>query len=200
MKKLSKQILVFVVFLMVIMLFPFSKVLGCEVSIVPSKTEVSLNEVISVDILRTQTHKTCVLPLDATKIEITGGEIVKDYPWIEGNPDKKTIEVKFTQVGDGLITVTRDCPKGGLMVWTATVKVVSSGVSSQTTQPSGSSAPPATNTDNPANTNSTNQNSASSQPQTSVSNSSQSDTTSLQQNTEKDSSLATGNVSTVQDS
>lgn len=124
MKSFKIQVLILII--AIFSLVPFSDIFGCTVSIVPSKTEVEVGDIISVDILRTQTHKTCVLPLDETKIEISGGEIITDYPWVEGTPDKKTIEVKFTTVGDSIIKVIRDCPKSGLMVWTSTIKVVES--------------------------------------------------------------------------
>jgi len=198
MRNLHKRILILIVVLLVLILAPFSVAFGCEVSIVPAKTEVSVNEVISVEILRTQTHKTCVLPLDATKIEITGGEIVGDYPWIEGTPDKKTIEVRFTELGDGVIKVTRDCPKGGLMVWTAAIKVVSPSASTQTTQPTDSATTPQANTENPTGTDSTNQIASPSQSKVPTPESNQTVSTDSLQNTGKDDSSTNDNSTTIQ--
>ncbi|MDI6604235.1 MAG: 4Fe-4S binding protein [Thermoanaerobacteraceae bacterium] len=135
MKKINKIITVIILMLLIFAAIPNATAFACEINIVPSKPEVAVNEIISVDILRTKTHTVCVLPLDDTKIEITGGEIVKEYPWINGTPDKKTIEVKFTKVGEGVIKVTRDCPKGGLIVQSKTVKVVASNTDAQAATP-----------------------------------------------------------------
>lgn len=209
MSTFKKSFLIVLIALTLTFLLPISNIFGCTVNIVPSKTEVQVGETISVDILRTQTHKTCVLPLDETKIEITNGEIVKDNPWIVGSVDKKTIEVKFTEVGEGIIRVTRDCPKGGLMVWTATVKVVeplnpndNSSTSTSTTTPADtsntSSNTPTSNTSSstPLTTN-TSTSSASSSTKPSTSTSSQtSSTTSTQSSSSSSSSASSSETNT----
>ncbi|BAL81556.1 4Fe-4S binding protein [Caldisericum exile] len=210
MKQIKKKVLISAIAVLLLIFLYVPNIFGCTVSIVPSKTEVEVEETISIDILRTKTHKTCVLPLDETKIEVVGGEIVKEYPWITGTPDKKTIEVKFTTVSDAVIKVTRDCPKGGLMVWTATIKVVngsdtnstttvsstqdssSSGTSSNTTATSNTGASNNTNVNN-ASSSTVTPNTSSSTPSSnssSVSSSNSSESTSSSQ-TQTDNSKTT---------
>jgi len=85
--------------LIFISLFMAKPAWACIVDISASRESVKAGETVRVDITRIKTHRSCVLPLEETKIEVMGGVIVKEYPWIPGEPDKKTIEVKFTQLG-----------------------------------------------------------------------------------------------------
>lgn len=75
----------FIIFtlLILVLIFTYARsVSACELSIISDKSEVYVGEEISVTIERVKTHKTCVLPIEETKIEIINGEIVKEGEWI----------------------------------------------------------------------------------------------------------------------
>lgn len=119
--------LMFIIFtlLILIIIFAFIKdTFACELSIIVDKNEVVVGEEINVVIERVKTHKTCVLPIEETEIQIINGEIVKESEWVKGVKDTKEIVVKFNDPGIGVIKVIRDCPKGGLIVETKEFKVV----------------------------------------------------------------------------
>lgn len=117
----------FIIFTLLILVVIFSlsnNAFACNLSIISDKNEVNVGEDISVTIDRVKTHKTCVLPIEETEIEIINGEIVDEGNWIKGTKDTKEIVVKFTEPGTGIIKVIRDCPKGGLIVETKEFNVV----------------------------------------------------------------------------
>ena len=79
------------------------------------------------------------MPIEETEIQITNGDIVKESDWITGTKDTKDIVVKFNEPGTQIIKVIRDCPKGGLMVWTKEFNVLP--LSTITTNPSSPTSP-----------------------------------------------------------
>lgn len=140
----------FIIFALIILvaMFTFIKgTLGCDVTIISEKNEVYIGEEISVTIERVKTHKTCVLPIEETEIQITNGEIVKDADWITGTKDTKEMVIKFNEPGTQIIKVIRDCPKGGLMVWTKEFNVLPL----DTTTPTTPSSPSPIESSNPSN-------------------------------------------------
>ncbi|MGC8943791.1 MAG: 4Fe-4S binding protein [Caldisericia bacterium] len=122
MKKL--RFIIFTLLLLVVMFTFVKETFACDVSIISDKTEVYVGEEVSISIERVKTHKTCVLPIEETEIQVINGEIVKEGDWVKGTKDTKEIVVKFDKPGVGIIKVIRDCPKGGLMVWTKEFNVV----------------------------------------------------------------------------
>jgi len=117
----------FIIFNLIILVAMFTFIKGtfaCDVTIISEKNEVYVGEEISVTIERVKTHKTCVLPIEETEIQITNGEIVKEGDWVTGTKDTKEIVIKFNEPGTQIIKVIRDCPKGGLMVWTKEFNVL----------------------------------------------------------------------------
>jgi len=127
----------FIIFtlLILVVIFTFVKeTFACDVTIISDKIEVYVGEEIKVTIERVKTHKTCVLPIEETEIQVINGEIVSESEWVKSTKDSKEIVVKFNEHGVGIIKVIRDCPKGGLMVWTKEFNVSSL----PTTQPSNS--------------------------------------------------------------
>lgn len=154
----------FIIFtlLILVVIFTFSKsTFACDLSIISEKSEVYVGEEISVTIERVKTHKTCVLPIEETKIEITNGVIVKEGEWIKGTKDTKEIVVKFNSPGTGIIKVIRDCPKGGLIVETKEFTVLENKTQEtpkEETITSPPSATPSNETNNlPTNNQTTNQ-------------------------------------------
>ncbi|MBC7194627.1 MAG: 4Fe-4S binding protein [Caldisericia bacterium] len=131
MKKI--RFLILLTFL-VFMFFGIKFLYACDLSIISEKNEVYVGEEIKVTIERVKTHKTCVLPIEETEIQVINGEIVSEGEWVKSTKDTKEIVVKFNEPGVGIIKVIRDCPKGGLMVWTKEFNVLSL----PTTQPSDS--------------------------------------------------------------
>ncbi|MGQ9845360.1 MAG: hypothetical protein ACUVQN_04005, partial [Caldisericia bacterium] len=106
-------------FLILIMMLSFIKeTFTCEVLIFAEKSDLYEFEKVLIKIERVKTHKTCVLPIEDTEIQVSNGEIVKESEWIEGTKDTKEIVVKFYEPGKQIIKIIRDCPKGGVMVWT----------------------------------------------------------------------------------
>lgn len=111
----------FIIFTFLILITMFSFIKGtfaCEVLIFAEKSDLYVGEEVLIKIERVKTHKTCVLPIEETEIQISNGEIVKESEWIEGTKDTKEIVVKFYEPGNQIIKIIRDCPKGGVMVWT----------------------------------------------------------------------------------
>ena len=77
----------FLIFTLIILAAMFTFIKGtfaCDVTIISEKNEVYVGEEISVTIERVKTHKTCVLPIEETEIQITNGEIVKEGDWVTG--------------------------------------------------------------------------------------------------------------------
>lgn len=116
------------------MMFSFIKeTFACEVLIFAEKSDLYVGEEVLIKIERIKTHKTCVLPIEETEIQISNGEIVKESEWIEGTKDTKEIVVKFYEPGNQIIKITRDCPKGGVMIWTKEFNVLPLQVNENTT-------------------------------------------------------------------
>lgn len=150
----------FIIFTLLILVVTFTFVkstFACELSIISDKSEVFVGEEISVTIERVKTHKTCVLPIEETKIEVINGEIVKEGEWIKGTKDTKEIVVKFNVPGTGIIKVTRDCPKGGLIVETKEFTVLENKIE-ETPKEETTTNPPSTIPTNEPNNQSTNEN------------------------------------------
>lgn len=109
------------------MMFSFIKrTFACDITIFAEKSDLYVGEDILIKIERVKTHKTCVLPIEETEIQVSNGEIVKESDWIEGTKDTKEIVVKFNEPGTQIIKIIRDCPKGGIMVWTKEFNVLPS--------------------------------------------------------------------------
>ncbi len=156
MKKIGFLILLIV---LVFIFFGVKSLYACDLSIISEKNEVFVGEEIKVTLERVKTHRTCVLPIEETKIEIINGEIISESEWIESTKDTKEIVVKFNEPGTGIIKVIRDCSKGGLMVWTKEFNVLSLPPQTSDSQPSNQTTSESpditTDTQTPTTTNST---------------------------------------------
>lgn len=153
------KVLRFIIFALLILVLSltFTKsTFACELSIISDKSEVYVGEEISVTIERVKTHKTCVLPIEETKIEVINGEIVKEGEWIKGTKDTKEIVVKFNEPGTGIIKVTRDCPKGGLIIETKEFTVLEN-KTEETPKEETTTNPPSTTPTNESNNQPSNQ-------------------------------------------
>lgn len=97
--------------------------LACAMKLTPDKPSVTVGEVVSLSLELTLTHRTCVLPIEQTVIKITGGEILDPGVWKKGSPNILEFKVRFTQPGDAVVRIERDCSKDGLHTTQTTVKV-----------------------------------------------------------------------------
>jgi len=89
---------------------------ACEMKLIPDRFTAKVGEKITFTLERIQSHKNCVLPLEATKIEVKGGKVVDPGKWVKkDNTDILRFTVQFTTPGEAIVTVIRDCPKEGIM-------------------------------------------------------------------------------------
>ena len=95
--------------LILFLLFSPSVALACSMKLTPSTPAASVGETITFRLERALTHRNCVLPIEQTQIKVTGGEVVDAGVWKKGNPDVLEFKVRFTQPGDSLIRIERDC-------------------------------------------------------------------------------------------
>ncbi len=84
---------------------------ACILKITPSTFTTAVGEAIEFQLERQKSCGRCTLPLEETKIEITGGELVAQKSWKTGKPDVLSFKVNFTTVGSVAVSVTRDCSK-----------------------------------------------------------------------------------------
>lgn len=150
------RFIIFALLILIVTLTFAKNTFACELSIISDKSEFYVGEEISVTIERVKTHKTCVLPIEETKIEIINGEIVKEGEWIKGTKDIKEIVVKFNTPGTGIIKVIRDCPKGGLIVETKEFTVLEN-KTEETPKEETTTNPPSTTPTNESNNQPSNQ-------------------------------------------
>ena len=63
----------------------------------------------------TPTHRRCNVPVDATRCEGDGVQILGATPWRKDASGKysRKLKVRYEQTAEAVITTTRVCPKGG---------------------------------------------------------------------------------------
>ncbi len=89
---------------------------ACIMKLTPDKFTAKIGEKITFTLERVQEHRTCVLPLEETKIEVKGGKVIDPGKWTkQNNVDILKFTVQFTTPGEAVVTVIRNCPKEGLM-------------------------------------------------------------------------------------
>ncbi len=96
---------------------------ACELSITPSSFSAQSGSDVTFRLERVPTHKTCVTPLEDTKIIVTGGDLIDPGIWQKGTPDILIFKVKFTSPGQSTVRIERECTKVGLMFVEANVTV-----------------------------------------------------------------------------
>ena len=100
--------------------------LACDLRITPNSFEAKVGEVVSFRLERYLTHRSCILPIEETKIIVTRGKIVDPGTWKKGTPDVLEFKVQFNEAGDATVRVERNCPKVGLITVEAKGKVTTS--------------------------------------------------------------------------
>ncbi len=88
---------------------------ACDLTITPSSFSTQAGSDITFRLERVPTHKTCVTPLEDTKIIVTGGDLVDPGKWQKGTPDILNFKVKFNAPGQSTVRVERECTKVGLI-------------------------------------------------------------------------------------
>lgn len=111
MRKISFAIIFFVLLISL----GINTVYACDLTIIPSEFSVQAGSEVTYRLERIQTHKTCVTPLEDTKIIITGGELTDPGKWQKGTPDILIFKVKFTTPGPAIVRIERNCTKVGLI-------------------------------------------------------------------------------------
>lgn len=74
-----------------------------------------MGETVTFRLERLQTHKQCVLPLENTVIQVTGGEVTDPGTWKKGIPEVLVFRVTFSEPGQSVVRIERNCPKEGLI-------------------------------------------------------------------------------------
>ena len=100
---------------LVFLLLVAQPVAACEVTITPDTASGHIGDILTFTIDVRQTHRTCVVPIEETVINLRGMELVSQTPWqqVSSDVNRREITVRLTQVGEGQIEVIRECPKGG---------------------------------------------------------------------------------------
>ncbi|MFC1905039.1 4Fe-4S binding protein [Chloroflexota bacterium] len=90
-------------------------VAACTITITPDSASGNVGDTITFTIDVQKTHRTCLIPIDETEINLRGMEIVSQSLWkaVSSEIHRKEITVRLTEVGEGLIEVSRECSKGG---------------------------------------------------------------------------------------
>jgi ferredoxin len=121
---------------------------ACQLTIVPADFSATLGEEVAFRVERTQTCGRCLLPLEDTTIGITGGALVGEPRWQDGNghPDILQFKAKFSQTGPVKVIIERICPKNHTTV-AATgaihpISVATSGPAQLSDKPVNSVKPP----------------------------------------------------------
>lgn len=89
---------------------------ACQLKVIPSTFTAGVEESVEFRLERLQTCGRCKLPLEETKIAITGGQLEGEQVWETGRPDILDFKVSFNQAGPAKITVERICPKSRAIV------------------------------------------------------------------------------------
>ena len=86
-------------------------VFACIITITPDSTTGYVGDVLTFTIDVEKTHRTCLTPIDETEIKLTGMEMVSQTLWqqVSSEAHKKQITVILSEVGEGLIEVSREC-------------------------------------------------------------------------------------------
>ncbi|MGB9860639.1 MAG: 4Fe-4S binding protein, partial [Moorellaceae bacterium] len=148
---MRKIVLVALLFAFALLWSP-GEALACTLNLTPSTFNVAAGETVTFHLERTPTHRQCVLPLEETKILVSGGKLIDPGVWKKGAPDVLDFKVAFEQPGQAVVRVERNCPKSGLIAVEArgTVVAASKSTAPQTTarapetKPFNTVAPPAT--------------------------------------------------------
>ncbi len=88
---------------------------ACDLTLTPSSFSTQAGSDVTFRLERVPTHKTCVTPLEDTKIIVTGGDLVDPGKWQKGTPDILIFKVKFNAPGQSTVRVERECTKVGLI-------------------------------------------------------------------------------------
>lgn len=115
---------------------------ACILKISPATFEAKVGETLSFHLERYPTHRSCVLPIEETKIIVSGGTIVDPGTWKKGNPDRLDFKVRFDKEGDALVRIERNCPKEGLIAIEAKGKVTKDSTTTEVAQEVKEAPPP----------------------------------------------------------
>ena len=102
-----------------------SQALACAMKLTPDGPSATIGDIVTLRLELALTHRTCVLPIEQTVIKLTGGEIIDPGVWKKGNPNVLEFKVRFTQPGDAIVRIERNCSKDGLHTVETKVKVSS---------------------------------------------------------------------------
>jgi ferredoxin len=92
--------------------FSGKKGLACNLEITPSVFQVKSGETVEFRLERLQTHSRCLLPLEDTRIQVSGGTLIDPGEWQRGNPDILLFKVRFGGEEEPLVHIERSCPRG----------------------------------------------------------------------------------------
>lgn len=98
-----------------LLVIPPAPAAACEMFLSPSGFAAKVGDTVAFKLERYTTHRQCVLPLEQTRITVTGGGVSNPGVWKKGSPDVLNFTVKFTKAGSALVRVERNCPKVGIM-------------------------------------------------------------------------------------
>lgn len=109
------RILFVILISLAILLLTAQPVAACTITITPDSATGYVGDILTFTIDVQKTHRTCLIPIDETEINLKGMELVSQTLWqqVSSEVHRKDISVRLTEVGEGLIEVIRECPKGG---------------------------------------------------------------------------------------
>jgi len=117
MKFLSSLRNIFIVSLTtaVLLISTISPVTACDISIESSQTAGAAGETVVFTIEINLTHRNCIVPIEETELSSKNMVLISQTPWQEVDSRTYTSEVvvQLVEEGVGILTVTRECIKGG---------------------------------------------------------------------------------------
>lgn len=89
--------------------------LACDISVTASQASGVVGDRVVVTVTVYQTHRTCTVPIDETKLDLSGLTLVSETQWrqVSSMIFEKEVVVELAVDGEGRVEVVRACPKGG---------------------------------------------------------------------------------------
>ena len=138
---LSKKNFFFALGILIFVLCLPKPTLACNLKISPEALTAKTGETVTFRLERYLTHRQCVLPLENTIIKVSGGKLTDPGTWKKGTPDVLIFKVTFSEPGQAIVRVERNCPNEGLLFTEARVNVVQGDTTNNNEQTAGKNEP-----------------------------------------------------------
>jgi NosR/NirI family nitrous oxide reductase transcriptional regulator len=113
-----RGILISLLTAIVLLVSTVSPVSACEIIIESTQTTGAAGETIAFTVEVNLTHRNCIVPIEDTGFSLKNMVLLNQSPWLEVDSRTYTSEVvvQLVDEGVGILTVTRECTKGGDVV------------------------------------------------------------------------------------